>query len=83
LTVRYGSWQGTNLNTTIGSHSGSNASLIHTGDRHNGVEQFVNGWEAIWNYSDLQFAYGVYHSNDGNVRDSAGQVFSIEYTVDF
>ncbi len=84
MTVRYGSWTGTNVTATLGGSAGANASLIHAGDANNGVTQSVNGWEAIWNYFDLELAYGVYLSNDGDpVRNSAGQVFSISYTVDF
>ena len=82
LTVRYGSWAGTNVDAGIGTHAGSNASLIHRGDVNNTGDQFVNGWEAIWDYYDLQFAYGVYLSDDGRGA-SAGQVFRVRYTVDF
>lgn len=82
LTVRYGSWAGTNVDAGIGTHVGSNASLIHRGDVNNTGDQFVNGWEAIWDYYDLQFAYGVYLSDDGRGA-SAGQTFRVRYTVDF
>ena len=82
LTVRYGSWAGTNVDAGIGTHAGSNASLIHRGDVNNTGDQYVNGWEAIWDYYDLQFAYGVYVSDDGRGA-SAGQTFRVRYTVDF
>jgi hypothetical protein len=36
----------------------------------------------IWNYFDLEFAYGVYENDNAGVLSSA-QAFSIAYTVDF
>lgn len=88
LTLRYGSWQGTNKNTAAGAAAGANnASQIHSGGRkgdlNNGdVWQYANGWEAEWNYYDLILSYGVYVSDDGTGA-SAGQVFRVRYTVNF
>ena len=83
LTVRYASWAGTNVNASIGGGNHSQVSQIHLTDTNNGLDQYVNGWEAVWNYSDLRLAYGVYVSDEGPGRNSAGQVFSISYKVDF
>lgn len=90
LTVRYASWTGTNVGSSVVPHTqgfrGDTASRIHVGDEvpaAGDVTQFVNGWEAIWDYWDLQFAYGVYLSDEGPGRLTAGQVFRIRYTVTF
>lgn len=36
----------------------------------------------IWNYYDLEFAYGVY-TNDNAGAQSSAQAFQIKYTVTF
>ena len=71
------------MNASIGGGNHSQVSQIHLTDTNNGLDQYVNGWEAVWNYSDLRLAYGVYVSDEGPGRNSAGQVFSISYKVDF
>jgi hypothetical protein len=42
----------------------------------------VSGYELIWNYYDLTFAYGTYE-NDNNGVASSAQAFKISYTVTF
>jgi hypothetical protein len=40
----------------------------------------------VWNYFDLEMAYGVYVSDSDTTAAggvSTGQVFAISYTVDF
>jgi hypothetical protein len=86
LTVRYGSWSGENVRETL-THGGASAQGIapdtrFDADANNSLTQSVNGWEALWDYWDLQFAYGVYTSDNG-VAATGGQVFRIKYTVDF
>jgi len=75
LTAKYGSWTGTNVQDDPGDDTASN---ISAGDENNGLTQSVSGYEIIWNYWDLEFAYGNYVSGDG----SSAQAFSISYTVD-
>lgn len=87
LTAKYGSWTGTNvraINTNSGTHPDPNdfASDISYGDENNGVTQSTSGWELIWDYWDLVFAYGVYNNDNGGVTSSA-QAFSIAYEVTF
>ncbi len=83
LTVKYGSWAGTNINdvkNTIGA--GDNASDISDGDANNGLDQSTSGYEVVWDYYDLIFAYAAYSNNDG-AAESAAQAFKISYTVNF
>ncbi len=87
LTAKYGSWTGTNVrnfNTNAATHPDPNdfASDISAGDVNNGVTQSTSGFEFIWDYWDLVFAYGVYQNDNGGVTSSA-QAFSIAYEVDF
>ncbi len=87
LTAKYGSWTGTNvraINTNSGTHPDPNdfASDISFGDENNGITQSTSGWELIWDYWDLVFAYGVYQNNNGGTTSSA-QAFSIAYEVNF
>jgi hypothetical protein len=85
LTVRYGSWTGENVRATLVNggavRQGIPAASQFNADA-NGVTQSVNGWEAVWNYWDLQFAYGVYTSDNGTAP-TTGQAYSIKYTVNF
>ena len=93
LTAKYGSWSGQNIDTrtnTFTGSSGDNASDISQGDRFTGAntQQNTSGYEAIWNYYDLQLAYGVYVNHNsapqgGQTADSSAQSFTISYTVDF
>ena len=75
LTAKYGSWTGTNITNSV---SDDTATDISGGDQNNGVTQSTSGYEIIWNYWDLELAYGVYENGDG----SSAQAFSIAYTVD-
>ncbi|MFA7460638.1 MAG: hypothetical protein WCY60_06485, partial [Trueperaceae bacterium] len=80
LTAKYGSWTGTNINNGV---SDDGATDISARDQNNGGEvQTTTGYELIWNYWDLQFAYGVYENTDARGSASA-QAFSISYTVTF
>ncbi len=83
LTAKYGSWTGTNIQNanTVGADS---ASDISDGDLWTGADQSqaTNGYEVIWNYWDLELAYGNYTNDNGGVASSA-QAFRISYTVDF
>ncbi len=87
LTAKYGSWTGTNITATNlnrASHPDPNdfASDISNGDAPGTGTQTTTGYEVIWNYFDLEFAYGVYENTHAGGSDSA-QAFSISYTVDF
>ena len=84
LRIRYGSWTGTNIEddtNTLGA--GDDATDISGGDEDNGgAVQSTSGYEIVWDYWDLIFAYGVYtNSNDG--LEGAAQAFKISYTVNF
>jgi uncharacterized coiled-coil protein SlyX len=86
LTARVGSWTGTN--TTLATNSGgvvdtaTDISAGRSGDTNSGTSENVFGYEVVWNYYDLTFAYGNYTSDRGGALASA-QAFSINYTVDF
>lgn len=82
LTAKYGSWTGTNIsNVTNTRGAGDFATDISAGDVNGTGTQSTSGYEVIWNYFDLEFAYGVYENNNNGVLSSA-QAFSIAYTVD-
>lgn len=89
LTARYASWTGTNISDRYDppGFADDSATNISAGDENNGLTQATNGYEVVWNYWDLEVAYGVYTSsveNDaGTVSNTAGQAFRISYTVDF
>ena len=93
LGVRYGSFSGTNLslepNTTEGIDGEDFASDISDDDANNGGVQTTNGYEVTWDYYGLAFGYGVYFNTNPAVTGSpnpgttAGQAFSISYTVNF
>ncbi len=83
LTAKYANWTGTNINNvtnTVGT--GDSATDISDGDLDGTGTQSVNGYEVIWNYYDLEFAYGVY-TNDNAGTLSAAQAFQITYAVTF
>ncbi|MFA5552778.1 MAG: hypothetical protein WDA03_14330, partial [Trueperaceae bacterium] len=93
LTAKYGSWTGTNINNATNTRrqpngtyadtgTGDGATDISAGDANNGETQSTTGYELIWNYWDLEFAYGVYENTDARGAASA-QAFSISYTVSF
>ncbi len=82
LTAKYGSWTGTNVeNATNTRGAGDFATDISGGDVNGTGTQSTTGYEVIWNYFDLEFAYGVYENNNNGALSSA-QAFSIAYTVD-
>jgi uncharacterized coiled-coil protein SlyX len=82
LTAKYGSWTGTNINNATNTRgAGDFATDISGGDVAGTGTQSTSGYEVIWNYFDLEFAYGVYQ-NDNNGVGSSAQAFSIAYTVD-
>lgn len=83
LTAKYGSWTGTNINNATNTRgAGDGATDISAGDANNGETQSTTGYEVIWNYWDLEFAYGVYENSDAR-GDASAQAFSISYTVSF
>ncbi len=83
LSVRYASWTGTNIQDDTNTNgAGDSATDISAGDENNGLTQSGDGYEVVWNYYDLEFAYGAYNSNNG-VSTTGGQSFSISYTVNF
>ena len=93
LTAKYGSWTGTNINDATNTRRQANGSYADTGtgdgatdisggDANTGDTQSTTGYEVIWNYWDLEFAYGVYENSDAR-GDASAQAFSISYTVSF
>jgi len=83
LTAKYGSWTGTNINNATNTRgAGDGATDISGGDLNGTGTQSTSGYEVIWNYYDLEFAYGVYQ-NDNNGALSSAQAFQISYTVTF
>jgi uncharacterized coiled-coil protein SlyX len=82
LTAKYGSWTGTNVNGATNTRgAGDFATDISGPDQDGTGTQSTSGYEVIWNYWDLEFAYGVYENNNNGVLSSA-QAFSIAYKVD-
>jgi hypothetical protein len=79
LEVRYGSWNGTNINR---DRSDDNATDISDGDENNDLTQSTSGYEIHWDYYDLRFTYGAYDNNDGEATSGA-QAFRIAYKVNF
>lgn len=83
LTAKYASWTGTNINNVTNTRgAGDFATDISGGDVNGTGTQAVSGYELIWDYYDLQFAYGVYTNDNGGAQSSA-QAFQIKYTVSF
>jgi len=83
LTAKYASWTGTNINNATNTRgAGDFATDISAGDANGTGTQTTTGYEVIWNYFDLEFAYGVYENDNAGVLSSA-QAFSIAYSVDF
>ncbi|HRN18846.1 MAG TPA: hypothetical protein PLU66_07145, partial [Trueperaceae bacterium] len=83
LTAKYASWTGTNINNATNTRgAGDFATDISGGDRDGTGTQSVSGYELIWDYYDLQFAYGVY-TNDNAGTLSSAQAFQITYKVTF
>ncbi|HEX7003106.1 MAG TPA: hypothetical protein VF168_02835, partial [Trueperaceae bacterium] len=84
FTAKYGSWTGTNVADDAGVDVGEGATNISAGDDATTGTQSVSGYELVWNYFDLEMAYGVYTADEADAAgSSAGQVFSISYSVDF
>ncbi len=82
LTAKYGSYTGTNVNNVTNTRgAGDFATDISGPDLAGTGTQSTSGYEVIWNYFDLEFAYGVYENNNAGTISSA-QAFSISYTVD-
>ena len=82
LTAKYGSYTGTNVNNATNTRgAGDFATDISGPDLPGTGTQSTSGYEVIWNYYDLEFAYGTYE-NDNNGVASSAQAFSIAYTVD-
>ncbi len=81
LTAKYGSWTGTNVSASTASDATDFATDISGGDVNGTGTQSTSGYEVIWNYYDLEFAYGTYENDNNGVLSSA-QAFSIAYTVD-
>src|SRR5690606_15209239 len=82
LTAKYGSLTGTNVNGATNTRgAGDFATDISGPDQDGTGTQSTSGYEVIWNYWDLEFAYGVYENDNNGVLSSA-QAFSIAYTVD-
>ncbi len=83
LTAKYASWTGTNINNVTNTRgAGDFATDISGGDRDGTGTQSVSGYELIWDYYDLQFAYGVYNNDNAGTLSSA-QAFQITYKVTF
>jgi hypothetical protein len=82
LTVRYGSWTGTNIQdefNSLGADDG--ATDISDGDEENGgAVQSTSGFEVELNWYDVQLAYGVYANGD-SLGGRLAQAFSISYTI--
>ncbi|MCA9835402.1 MAG: S-layer homology domain-containing protein [Trueperaceae bacterium] len=86
LTVKYGSWSGTNINNVdVAATETDGASNISDGDLNTGdTTQSTSGYEVVWDYYDLVFAYANYTDDDGTAGGtSAAQAFKISYTVTF
>ena len=84
FTVKYGSYTGTNVeDDTVISTETDGASNISGGDENNGATQTTSGYEVVWDYYDLVFAYAAYDDDDGAGGVSAAQAFKISYKVTF
>ena len=81
LTAKFGSWTGTNVSNSTASDATDFATDISAGDVNGTGTQSTTGYEIIWDYWDLVFAYGVYW-NDNNGVASSAQAFKISYVVD-
>ena len=86
LSVRYGQYTGTNVlvghPVDAGARTGVGETDINRGD----AAMSTSGYEVVWNYWDLEFAYGVYtFQHDTTIDDgvSVSQAFRISYEVTF
>jgi hypothetical protein len=86
LAARVGQWNGTNTAAAVSTDTATDISGTR-GNDSNGVEETVFGWEVVWTYSGLEFAYGMYDSSrtgtQGGTGDASAQAFSIKYSVKF
>lgn len=88
LTVRGGYYTSTNFESEENlTGTGDNATDISDGDANNGFEQETYGYEIIWNYYDLEIAWGAYENyrtQDGtSVEENSAQAFRVAYSVTF
>ncbi len=97
LTAKYGSYSGTNIRTPTSPNpvndtnpriGDSDANTFEVDDPENRGDDStnVNGFEVIWNYYDLELAYGLFNydpSGDTADDESQGQAFRIKYKVTF
>ena len=90
LTAKYGSYSGENIkvatspNQSTGDKSAPDEKAADING--NGNTTTVNGFEFIWNYYDLELAYGLYNYDPDDSTDnddSKGQAFRIKYKVTF
>ena len=86
--VRYGSFTGTNITVEPNSNGSDDfASDIRDGDEPGTGTQSTDGYELIWDYYGLEFAYGAYVNRNPdaspNPGNTGGQAFSVSYTVNF
>ena len=86
--VRYGVYSGTNISTDFDPPGfGDSATNISEGDVPNDITQTASGYEIGWQYYGLEFSYGAYTSTtpdeDGDVGETGGQAFRIQYEVTF
>jgi hypothetical protein len=86
LAARVGQWAGTNTAAAVSTDTATDISGTRANDV-DGVSETVFGWEVVWTYSGLEFAYGMYDSTrtgtQGGTGDSSAQAFSIKYSVKF
>lgn len=96
LTAKYGNYSGTNINVVTSPNGGApinpggdkDKSTFDVDDAANRDGKVTNtsGFEFIWNYYDLEFAYGMYNYDPDTAAtndDSNGQAFRIKYKVTF
>ncbi len=90
LTAKYGSYNGTNITVPTSPHQTvvrDNNYPDERGPSNRGDDgSAVNGFEVIWNYYDLELAYGLFNydpSTDTDSNESQGQAFRIKYKVTF
>ena len=91
FTVKYGFYQGENIDVPDNAPNTSrpddgNAPDPDRASNRNDDARLVHGLEVIWNYYDLELAYGLFSydpSTDIGSNSSQGQAFRIKYKIDF
>ena len=91
LTAKYGSYSGTNIRVPASPHrvavDDNNYPAVDAAlKRNNDDGATVNGFEVVWNYYDLELAYGLFNydpSTETENNESQGQAFQIKYKVTF